>query len=58
MHDSHMRHGQMGAKVYCSKDKAATLAACGLAPEYASLITTNHLETNYHAVRGPIDRLV
>ncbi|GLI65272.1 hypothetical protein VaNZ11_008764 [Volvox africanus] len=40
----------MGQKVYCSKEKAATLAACGLAPQYASLITTNHLEANIHAV--------
>ncbi|EFJ43722.1 hypothetical protein VOLCADRAFT_96136 [Volvox carteri f. nagariensis] len=39
----------MGQKVYCSKEKAATLAACGLAPRYASLITTNHLEANIHA---------
>ncbi len=37
-------------QVYCSKEKAATLAACGLAPRYANLITTNHLEANIHAV--------
>eukprot|EP00198_Chlamydomonas_reinhardtii_P005761 XP_001695097.1 predicted protein [Chlamydomonas reinhardtii] len=36
--------------VYCSKEKAATLSACGLAPRYSSLITTNHLEANIHAV--------
>lgn len=40
------------AQVYCSKEKAATLAACGLAPRYANLITTNHLEANIHAVSG------
>ncbi|GLC58519.1 hypothetical protein PLESTB_001369900 [Pleodorina starrii] len=40
----------LGQKVYCSKEKAATLAACGLAPRYASLITTNHLEASIHAV--------
>ncbi|PNW78374.1 hypothetical protein CHLRE_09g399907v5 [Chlamydomonas reinhardtii] len=40
----------LGQKVYCSKEKAATLSACGLAPRYSSLITTNHLEANIHAV--------
>ncbi len=39
-------------QVYVCKEKAQTLAACNLAPEYASLLTTNHLETNLHAV-GP-----
>ncbi len=39
-------------QVYVSKEKAATLSACGLAPRYASLLTTNHLEANIHAVRG------
>lgn len=43
---------QVGSKVYCSREKAATLAACGLAPDYAALLTTNHLETNFHAVCG------
>lgn len=28
-----------------------TLQCCNLAPAYANLLTTNHLETNIHAVR-------
>jgi hypothetical protein len=39
-------------QVYVCRDKAATLAACGLSPRYAALITTNHLEARLHAVRG------
>lgn len=31
-----------------------TLQCCNLAPAYANLLTTNHLETNIHAVRDHI----
>lgn len=33
------------------QEKAQTLSCCNLTPEYAQLVTTNHLETNLHAVR-------
>ncbi|KAG1679991.1 hypothetical protein FOA52_007055 [Chlamydomonas sp. UWO 241] len=39
-----------GKKVYVCKDKAAVLACCNLAPEYARLLTTNHLAAQIHAV--------
>ncbi|KAG2491739.1 hypothetical protein HYH03_009902 [Edaphochlamys debaryana] len=41
---------ELGQKVYVSREKFATLSACGLAPRYASLLTTNHLEASIHAV--------
>ena len=41
----------LGKKVYVNKDKMAILRCCNLAPDYEALLTTNHLETNVHAVR-------
>lgn len=41
---------QVNKKVYVSKEKAATLACCNLSPTYSALLTTNHLDTNIHAV--------
>lgn len=40
----------MGKKVYVSKEKMQILQCCDLPREYASLLTTDHLETNIHAV--------
>jgi hypothetical protein len=40
----------LGRKVYVSKDKLAVLDCINLAPSYRALLTTNHLETNLHAV--------
>jgi len=40
----------MGKKVYVSKEKMQILQCCSLPPEYGSLLTTDHLETNIHAV--------
>ena len=40
----------MGKKVYVSKEKMAILQCCDLPPAHAELLTTNHLETNVHAV--------
>ena len=40
----------MGKKVYVNKEKMQILQCCDLPQEYASLLTTDHLETNIHAV--------
>lgn len=42
----------LGERVYMAKAKAALLAECGLSSEYRALITTDHLDTCVHAVRG------
>jgi DNA cross-link repair 1A protein len=40
----------LGRKVYVCAAKRGVMGCLGLAPPYASLLTTNHLETNIHAV--------
>lgn len=40
---------RLGKKVYIGAAKRGVLSCLGLAPEYAALLTTNHLETNLHA---------
>ena len=42
----------MGKQVYVSKEKLAIMQCCNLAPDYARMLTTNHLDTNIHAVSG------
>ena len=37
-------------KVYVAAAKRGVLGCIGLAPEFAALLTTDHLETNLHAV--------
>lgn len=39
-----------GRKVYVAKAKMDIMRCLNLAPEYYDLLTTNHLETNLHAV--------
>ncbi len=36
--------------MYVCAAKRGVMGCLGLAPPYASLLTTNHLETNIHAV--------
>jgi len=40
----------LGRKVYISAAKRRILDCLGLAPEYAALLTTDHLSTNLHAL--------
>lgn len=40
----------LGKKVYVASAKRRIMGCLDLAPEYASLLTTSHLETNLHAV--------
>ncbi|GAX80857.1 hypothetical protein CEUSTIGMA_g8292.t1 [Chlamydomonas eustigma] len=40
----------LGKQVYVSKEKLQILKCCNLTPEYANMLTTNHLDTNIHAV--------
>ncbi|KAL6752292.1 beta-lactamase-like protein [Haematococcus lacustris] len=40
----------LNKKVYVNKEKMQILSCCNLAPDYMRLLTTNHMETNLHAV--------
>jgi hypothetical protein len=45
---------RLGRKVWMSTAKKAVMDCLDLPPEYAALPTSNHLETNIHAVSPPL----